>query len=396
MLQGNRSCGLVVQGLCRAAASIVTTNPVWIVERARERLRHLFRILLGDVTAHESAHPIGRLAARPVDERFLHVIYLTWLGVFALKSIGAAWDIAWHVRFVRDDFAPPHLINSFGTGVGVSLLVLQTWTRRATEPVGLRMMQVGLLIFLAAIPLDLLSHRLFGIDITTWSATHMLLYIGTALMLAGALRSVLRLALPGRWRLGVALGFWVFLLDAVLFPLGQQEYGTLALADYLRGDSTASLELQALAANNIIGLALGGVPAWVYPVWLILGASSLLLVAQAVQGWRWTATTVTSCYLGMRLIGYWLLVAGEFPRSFVPIMVLGGAILIDLQAYWRWRRWATAVGLVCVFYGSAVVIGQFALMPAFPLISAPVVGLVLWQGWEAVVAATARASRVKR
>ena len=38
--------------------------------------------------------------------------------------------------------------------------------------------------FLAAAPLDVINHRVNGLDLTAWSPTHMLLYIGTGVMQA--------------------------------------------------------------------------------------------------------------------------------------------------------------------------------------------------------------------
>ncbi len=317
------------------------------------------------------------------DQRLLRFIFGLWLAAFALKSIGADWDIAWHFRFLRDDLAPPHVINTFGMSLGVQLLVYQSWTGWAVEHWGLRLIQIGVAVFVVAIPLDVLNHRLFGLDLTTWSWTHALLYLGTGLMLAGVLRSWLRLTAPDRWRMTYALALWAFLLDTVMFPLGQQEYGTLAANALLKGQSTASPDLLALAGQNAVKFALGWVPLWLYPVALILGTTPLLAWARAVQGWRWTATTVAALYLGARVVAYWLLVAGSFPRSFIPIMLLGGALMIDLRARWHWRPLTSAAAVVAIYYGGAALIGRLTLMPAFPLSTAPVVGAILWLGFAA-------------
>ena len=45
------------------------------------------------------------------------VLYRWWVCAMALKIVGATWDICWHFRWLRDDFAPPHLINSVGLPV---------------------------------------------------------------------------------------------------------------------------------------------------------------------------------------------------------------------------------------------------------------------------------------
>jgi hypothetical protein len=321
------------------------------------------------------------------DARVLTLVYGLWLLVFALKAAGADWDIAWHYRFLRDDFAPPHLLNTFGMSVGVMLLAFQTWTGWAVDRRGLKLIQAGVVIFAVAIPLDVINHLIWGLDMTTWSPTHSLLYLGTATMIVGALQSWRKLAAPGPWRTALSVGFWAFLVDAVMFPLGQQEYGTLAVDALLKGQTTASSDLLALAGADKIAFALGPIPAWVYPVWLVLATSALLIVARHVQGWRWTATTAASLYLASRVVAYFALAAAGFPRSFVPLMLLAGALLIDLQARWQWPPLLAALAVTAAYYGSARLIGAWTLMPAFPSGSAPIVAAGLWAGFALLPAA---------
>ena len=54
---------------------------------------------------------------RPRRETELRWIYTAWLGAFLLKMLGSSWDVSWHFRWLRDDLAPPHLLNSAGTAV---------------------------------------------------------------------------------------------------------------------------------------------------------------------------------------------------------------------------------------------------------------------------------------
>lgn len=319
------------------------------------------------------------------DARTLWIVYGLWLTAFAFKHGGAAWDIAWHFRYLRDDLAPPHLINTVGTVLAFGLLVLQSWTGLAVERTGLRLLQAGWLVFLIAIPLDLLNHRLFGLDLTTWSATHMLLYSGTTLMLVGVLRSWLKLAKPGLWQRVYAICVWMLLLDDVMFPLSQQEYGVRAVADYLRGQPTASPDLIALAGNNAVRYAYGAIPGWVYPVWMVVMGSFLLVIAHRIQKWRWTATTVAASYLVFRGLAYLALTSSGYSSSFMPVMILGAGVVIDLGLHYRWPMWLTTMILLGVYYLSAALIGRFTLMPAVELITAPAAGVLLWAGltiWE--------------
>lgn len=319
------------------------------------------------------------------DARTVWVIYTVWLIAFLFKHAGAAWDIAWHFRYLRDDLAPPHLLNTVGTVVAFGLLVVQSWTGRAVEIVGLRLLQAGWIIFLVGIPLDALNHRLFGLDMTTWSATHMLLYCGTTLMLVGVLRSWFRLAPRGPAASAYALAIWVLLLDDVLFPLGQQEYGVRAVADYLAGRTTADPELVALAGAEVSRFAYTAIPTWVYPLWMVVMGSLLLVAARRIQGLRWTATAVAAGYLAARGLGFAVFTANGYSPSFVPVMLLGAAAVVDVAVWRAWRPGPTVAALIAACYVGAELVGRFTLMPAFDWETAPLAGVLLWAvlaGWE--------------
>ncbi len=313
--------------------------------------------------------------------RELRIVYGIWLFAFALKLAGSSWDVAWHFRYLREDLAIPHVVNTIGLMVGMAVLAYQTVTGFAVDRWGLRLAQAGVAIFLVAVPLDVLNHRLFGLDLTSFSPTHIMLYLGTAVMLIGVIRSWLKLA-PGGWtRRLFGLALWGFLLEDVLFALGQQEYGRLAIDAFDRGHSSASPELIAAGGANLRTFALGGVPVWVYPVWLILSSVLVLAAARQFQGGHWTATSVAALYLGYRYLAYVILTSLSFPPSFIPLMLLGGAVVIDLAMERQWGALLTTALLVGVYYASAWLIAQVTLMPQFPLVAAPVIALVLWSGW---------------
>src|SRR5262245_59152570 len=40
------------------------------------------------------------------------LVFRLWLVAFALKMLGSTWDMSWHFKWLRDDFAPPHLLNT--------------------------------------------------------------------------------------------------------------------------------------------------------------------------------------------------------------------------------------------------------------------------------------------
>jgi len=171
----------------------------------------------------------------------LRWMYTGWLVAFLLKMLGSSWDVSWHFRWLRDDLAPPHLLNSVGTAVVIALVIAHSYSGYAVDRRALRLMQWGIGLFLIAIPADIVNHRLYGLDITSWSPTHALLYLGTAIMLAGAIRGWWLYARPGRTRNLIALGLWLFFLENVLFPNQHQEYGVLSLRDYLAGHTRGRL-----------------------------------------------------------------------------------------------------------------------------------------------------------
>jgi hypothetical protein len=187
---------------------------------------------------------------RPVSQTELRWMYTGWLVAFLLKMLGSTWDVSWHFRWLRDDLAPPHLLNSVGTAVVIALVVAHSYSGYAVDKRALRLMQWGIGLFLVAIPADLVNHRIFGLDITSWSPTHGLLYLGTAIMLAGAIRGWWLYAAPGRTRNLISLGLWLFFLENVLFPNQHQEYGVLSLRDYLAGSTSAEPSLLDFAASQ--------------------------------------------------------------------------------------------------------------------------------------------------
>lgn len=322
------------------------------------------------------------LISRPEQHRIgmveLRVLYGLWLAAFMLKLIGSSWDVAWHFRFLRDDFAPPHLINTIGTLLALGLLLIHSYRGLAVDRHALRIAQLGAGVFVLAIPLDLLNHRIFGLDLTAWSATHMLLYVGTGLLLVGVLRSWLVVAPVGRTRTIYALALGALLLEDVLFPLGQQEFGVHAIDAFLHGQPSADADLLALADGNLVTLIQGSLPVWLYPVWLMLGSSAVLLAVRRMIPVRFTATIISVMYLGYRVIADTVLTAGAFPPTFIPFMLLVAALALDGAAMLRWGTSVTSLAVVSSFYVGAALIDRVALMPSFPLSAAPLVVVLLW------------------
>jgi hypothetical protein len=298
---------------------------------------------------------------RATSQTELRWIYAAWLGAFLLKMLGSSWDVSWHFRWLRDDLAPPHLLNSVGTAMVVGLVVFHSYSGYGVDRRALRLMQWGIGMFLVAIPIDIVNHRINGLDITSWSPSHGLLYLGTAIMLAGALRGWWLYAAPGRVRDLVSLGLWLFFLENALFPNQHQEYGVLSLEAYRAGRTTAEPQLLDFAAaqGQTPTMFMLPVPSWVHPAWLICAGLLALVVARKVVGLRWTATTIAVVYLAYRAVMWLVLVGMGFPPSVLPLVLLVGAVLVDLAVTYRTPGWAAGLVVSAVVYGVAV--GQEAL-----------------------------------
>ncbi len=276
-------------------------------------------------------------APRPLPPELLRTVYRLWCVALVTKVLGSSWDVAWHFRWLRDDLAPPHLLNTAGTVLAIALIAFHWWTGYGMDRASLRLLQIGIAIFLVAIPVDVVNHRVNGLDITAWSPTHGLLYLGTAIMLAGLLRSWWRYG-SGPARTPVLVLLWALALENVWFPTAQQEYGVLAIKAWDRGRPDAEPILLQFVADQIgrpvdrsvvLQFALP-IPDWVYPVWLVAAAGLVLVLARWMIGVRWAATAAAGLYVGYRCLAWVALEAGGFPPSAVPLMLLAVAVAVDL------------------------------------------------------------------
>jgi hypothetical protein len=302
---------------------------------------------------------------RPTTQQELRWLYTAWLGAFGLKMLGSSWDVSWHFRWLRDDLAPPHLLNSAGTVVVVALVLFSGYTGYGVDRRALRLMQAGTATFLLAVPVDLVNHRINGLDITSWSPSHALLYLGTAVMLAGALRGWWLYAAPGRVRDAVALGLWLFFAENVLFPNQHQEYGVLSLRAYEAGRTTAEQQLLdfAVAQGQSPTSFMLPVPAWVHPAWLLCAGLLSLVVARRVTGLRWAATTVAAAYLAYRAAVWLGLVALDFPPSVLPLALLAGAVAVDVAVTCRLPGRLAGPLVAGVTYLSGALLDAVGLLP---------------------------------
>jgi hypothetical protein len=204
-------------------------------------------------------------------------------------------------------------------------------------------------------------------------------------MLAGALRGWWLAAAPGRLRALVSLGLWLFFVENVLFPDQHQEYGVLSLAAYRAGRTTAEPSLLDFARSQgqTPTQFMLPVPSWVHPSWTLCAGLLALLVARKVVGLRWTATTLAGAYLGYRCLAWALLVAGGFPPSDVPFVLLAGAVLVDLAVGLRVPGPLGAVVVTAGLYGAGALQAAAGILPPWNWWSALPAGVLfalLWTG----------------
>jgi hypothetical protein len=272
-----------------------------------------------------------------------------WLAALTFKLLGSSWDVSWHFKWLRDDLAAAHILNTVGTGIAIGLVLAHTFTGYGTDRRSLRIMQIGTGIFVLAGPIDVINHRVNGLDLTAWSPSHLLLYGGTAIMIAGVIRNWYHSyptdgASARQWRLGM-LALWAFMFENMFFPTGQQEYGILEIGSWFRGLPYAEPELIGFAANQL-GRPVDDVA---IQSWTIGICVAVLVFARIMVGRRWTATAVVAAYVLYRCLIWPLLAFTIFPPSVVPFWLLLVGLAVDtvfaarLQPYLRAVTGAIAV-----------------------------------------------------
>ncbi|WP_240197130.1 hypothetical protein [Nonomuraea lactucae] len=310
-------------------------------------------------------------AGRETPHDLFRVLYYGWLLAFALKVLGSAWDVSWHFKWLRDDLAPPHLINSAGTALALALTIVHGYTGYGVDRAALRLIQWGTGIFLVAVPLDLINHRVNGLDITSWSPSHIMLYLGTFIMIAGVIRGWFMGAPPGRERAVVLGALFAFCLENVHFPEQHQEYGILSIGAWDNHATYAEPILQRFAAEQMgrpVDRAMAvqfslPVPDALYPLYAVIAGLTVLVVARMMIGRAGAATMVAAGYVGFRTLIWPLLAYTGFPPSAVPFFLVIGGICVDLAFVVRIpaaRALLGAAGATAAVYGALV--AQNALM----------------------------------
>jgi hypothetical protein len=277
------------------------------------------------------------------------------------------------------------------------------------DKAALRLIQWGTGIFLVAVPLDLINHRVNGLDITSWSPSHIMLYLGTFFMIAGVLRGWFMGAPPGRERTVVLGAFFAFFLENVHFPEQHQEYGILSIGAWDNHATYAEQILLQFAADQMgrpvdrammVAFSLP-VPDLLYPVYAVVVGLSVLVVARLLIGRFGAATLVAGAYVGVRTLLWPLLTFTGFPPSAVPFFLVVAGLVVDLAFLVRMpyvRAVLGSVGVTAAAYGALVaqsaimggvysaIKGQKGLLGAPPLATSSAVwaGLGLLAVWLTV------------
>ena len=331
---------------------------------------------------------------RPTPRSLAVFMQRMWLLALLFKLLGSSWDVSWHFKWLRDDLAPPHILNTVGTGIAIGLVLAHSYTGFGAERRSLRIMQWGTGIFVLAGPIDVINHRVNGLDLTAWSPSHLLLYLGTMIMVIGVIRNWY-LTYPReapwsrQWTAGLVLLF-TFLFEDVFFPTGQQEYGILEVVSWFRGTPYAEPSLLSFAADQIgrpvddtaVHQFAMPIPAWVYPLWAVVVCVCVLIAGRIATGFRWTGTTVVALYLTYRCLIWPLLVVSGFPPSAIPFWLLPVGLAVDLAFLIRANAYLRAV------FGAALVVaaGYGALWLSAVVTGTPLsLGSTDMEQWRAFV-----------
>jgi hypothetical protein len=264
------------------------------------------------------------------------------IGLWALLTafIGFVWDVGWHADTGRDKelFTVPHVLILVGLGGLVLTALVAGWSAtRNHAPTGWRIRRwhvpyasVALFVIgagaLLGFPLDDAWHAAYGIDVTMWSPTHLLMIGGASLSPLALWLLLSEAGAPGT-RKGRAL--WAFMAGVVLVGL-----------------STLQLEFDM------------GIPQWqaFYHPLLIAVAGGISLVAARAAIGRGGALVATAVFVTLRILMA-LLVGGILGRSLPHFpLYLGAAVSVE-AAFWLLR----GRGLLWQALASGVLVGTAGL-----------------------------------
>jgi hypothetical protein len=303
-----------------------------------------------------------------------------WIAAFSLKAVGASWDASFHFKYLRETTQSSHIVNSIGLGIACFLwfYMARKVEFKLTKP--LKVSGLGFLIFFIGIPLDEAWHRIFGIDLTTWSITHAILYLGTALMIAGMILQVesdfTNRMISKTFRTICLLLLLVFVLESFWFPLLQQEQGVISLYLFEKGTPMASTDIVELL-NNPKSQIYGGIPDWLYGVYACFACMVVFRIIKSYKLGFFSFTFVAFIYVMFRISANLIYELVNYPTSTIPYFLLFVAIAADLlyglfhNKNPLWVGWGTiTICIVGLVYSVSLINPVYPFHPPMPLDSA--------------------------
>ena len=300
-----------------------------------------------------------------------------------VAGIGFYSDVRWHVSLGRDDqlFTAPHtaivvgLMTIFG-----SAFIGEFFATVTKANVGLRIPKLGLrvpysalamgligLCALSGFPMDELWHRAYGIDVTMWSPTHLLMIVGASV---SPLASWLALGEAGvrpevgRWATGVHMAVGSIALLGLSSVQGEFAFGVPQFQQLYHP------VLYALAAGFGLTAIAMVVRRWWAPllvagIGLLVGAGDQL--AQADQSQPRSASLYIVAGLAVAVVAR---IVGTKNR--VRFAVASGVAVgtVGLAGEWAWSQgghqaWGSPLMLEAVVYATVTGILSALLAVAF-------------------------------
>jgi hypothetical protein len=227
--------------------------------------------------------------------------------------VGFYNDVAWHIGRGRDKdlFTAPHSMIIVGLGmitVAAALGVFFATLQRVDTGVRVKGLQVpwsaiplGLLglCALGGFPLDDLWHATYGIDVTMWSPTHMLMICGASFSLIAAWLALAEAGVSfrdSRWsRVCTFVAAW-FVLAGLSAPLGEFQFGVPQFQQVF------------------------------HPILVLLAAAFAFVATRIALGRGWALALATASFLPS------LAPRGDFVPNRGPALWLTSALAVELVA----------------------------------------------------------------
>lgn len=319
------------------------------------------------------AHAVPQAGAKARSKEAVIPWYL-WCAILSVTSaiVGGHWDISWHRSIGRDTFWTPAHIAIYACGVlaGVScayLILSRTFAQTGDEatvrmwgfrgPLGAFLAAWGGVAMLTSAPFDDWWHNAYGLDVKIVSPPHVLLILGTLMIMMGALMLTLG-------RMNRAAGSDRVKLDAVFLYTGAM---ILVLVMVFLLEMTMRIFMHQAAFYQKIAMAV--------PV--------ILLGLARASGLRWAATITAATYTAALCAFVWILPlfpaepklgpvyypTTQFVPPDFPLLLIVPAVLLDLV--WRktshWNKWLLAavsgVLFLAVFVAVQWPFAEFLMSP---------------------------------